>query len=195
MLLHNRLKDYNIILASQSPRRQELMRGADINFRTAEDFNVKEVYPENIEKKDVAEYLSKLKAEAYPYPIGQKDVVITADTTVLIGEQILGKPASEKDAIEMIKSLSEKTHKVITGVTVKTYTNCESFNTSTKVKFASLTDEEVEYYVKKYKPYDKAGSYGIQEWIGYVAIEHIEGSFYNVMGLPIHKLYKYLNTL
>lgn len=195
MLLHNRLKDYNIILASQSPRRQELMRGADINFRTAEDFNVKEVYPENIEKKDVAEYLSKLKAEAYPYPIGQKDVVITADTTVLIGEQILGKPASEKDAIEMIKSLSEKTHKVITGVTVKTYTNCESFSTSTKVKFASLTDEEVEYYVKKYKPYDKAGSYGIQEWIGYVAIEHIEGSFYNVMGLPIHKLYKYLNTL
>ncbi|MFI3268185.1 MAG: Maf family nucleotide pyrophosphatase [Rikenellaceae bacterium] len=192
MLLHNKLKDYNIILASRSPRRSELLKGLDINFSVADNFEVDELYPESLDKTQVALYLSKLKADGYPFEIGENDVVITADTVVLNNKNILGKPKDKNGAIEMLKSLSGKTHSVITGVTIKTKFKTESFDASTKVTFADLNDQEIDYYIEKYKPYDKAGSYGIQEWIGYVAIEHIEGSFYNVMGLPIHSLYNYL---
>ncbi|MFI3263037.1 MAG: Maf family nucleotide pyrophosphatase [Rikenellaceae bacterium] len=195
MLLHNKLKDYNIILASRSPRRSELLKGLDLNFTIADNFEVDEVYPDSLDKKDVALYLSKLKADGYPFEIHDKDIIITADTVVLADDTILGKPKSKENAIQMIKSLCGKSHDVITGVTIRTKTKTESFDVTTKVTFAMLSDEEIEYYIETYKPYDKAGSYGIQEWIGYAAIEHIEGSYYNVMGLPIRVMYGMLIKL
>lgn len=196
MILHQILKDYNIILASQSPRRRELLEGTNIDFVVADKFECEEIYDETIDKKDVAEYLSKLKAETYPTLLTPKDILITADTIVLIDDNtIFGKPSSKQEAIDMIETLSGKTHLVITGVTLKTVNIQKSFSVSTKVIFSKLSHEEIEYYVDKYSPYDKAGSYGIQEWIGYIGVEAIEGSFYNVMGLPINCLYKHLKNI
>lgn len=194
MLLFNILEDYNVILASQSPRRSELLRGLDINFKVADNFEIEEIYPSDIDKTEVALYLSRLKAGGYPYAVKEKDIIICADTTVLIGDKILGKPKSKEEAQNMLSELCGKSHEVITGVTVRTYDKTDSFKVSTKVVFDNLSPQEIEYYVEKYSPYDKAGSYGIQEWIGYVAIKKIEGSFYNVMGLPIHTLYEYLKN-
>lgn len=188
MLLHERLKPYRLILASQSPRRRELLAGSGLEFQLAERFKCDESYPA-MPLTDVAEYLSRKKSDAYPVELAEADVLLTADTVVIACGEILGKPHSRDEAIAMLQTLSGATHEVATGVTLRTSTKSHSFTSVSKVHFRPLSREEIEYYVDNYHPMDKAGSYGIQEWIGYVGIEHIDGSFYNVMGLPIQRLY------
>lgn len=195
MLLQDRLKDYRLILASASPRRRELLAACDLEFTLAEKFECEECYPADLEADKVAEYLSQLKSNAYPHALGEKDILLTADTVVILGDKILGKPHSEEEAVEMISSLSGATHKVVTGVTLRTAKQTISFSAESLVSFRTLEAEEVRYYVEKYRPLDKAGAYGIQEWIGYIGIEGIEGSFYNVMGLPVQRLYATLKEL
>ena len=195
MLLQDRLKDYRLILASASPRRRELLAACDLEFTLAEKFECEECYPADLAADKVAEYLSQLKSNAYPHALGEKDILLTADTVVILGDKILGKPHSEEEAVEMISSLSGVTHKVVTGVTLRTAKQTISFSAESLVSFRTLDAEEVRYYVEKYRPLDKAGAYGIQEWIGYIGIEGIEGSFYNVMGLPVQRLYTTLKEL
>ena len=194
MLLHDKLKTWHLILASQSPRRRQLLAEAGLDYALAPKFDCDEVYPAELPAEQVAEYLSRLKSEAYPDALGANDILLTADTVVVAGGRILGKPASEQEAVEMIRSLSDKEHEVITGVTLRSAERVRSFSSHSKVRFRALTDEEIEYYVKTYAPMDKAGAYGIQEWIGYVGIEGIEGSFFNVMGLPVQRLYCELDS-
>jgi septum formation protein len=188
MLLHDKLKSFNIILASASPRRRELLRATGIEYRLAEKFDCEESYPATLPAIDVAPYLATLKSHAYPTPLGYNDLLITADTIVVLGNKVLGKPHSAEEACAMLRELSGKEHSVVTGVTLRMRDAERTFAAVSKVRFATLSDEQIEYYVSNYKPMDKAGSYGIQEWIGYVGIEGIEGSFYNVMGLPVQRL-------
>ena len=195
MLLQDRLKDYRLILASASPRRRELLAACDLDFVLADKFECEECYPAELEADKVAEYLSQLKSNAYPHALEEKDILLTADTVVILGDKILGKPHSEEEAVEMISSLSGATHKVVTGVTLRTAKQTISFSAESLVSLRTLEAEEVRYYVEKYRPLDKAGAYGIQEWIGYIGIEGIEGSFYNVMGLPVQRLYSALKEL
>ena len=195
MLLKDKLEGYRLILASASPRRRELLAACDLDFVLADKFECEECYPADLSADNVAEYLSQLKSNAYPYPLGEKDILLTADTVVILGDKILGKPHSESEAVEMITSLSGATHKVVTGVTLRTPLRTISFSAESLVSFRALEAEEIRYYVEKYRPLDKAGAYGIQEWIGYTAIERIEGSFYNVMGLPVQRLYTTLKEL
>ena len=195
MLLQDRLKNYRLILASASPRRRELLAGCDLDFTLADKFECEECYPADLAADKVAEYLSQLKSNAYPHALGEKEILLTADTVVILGDKILGKPHSEAEAVEMISSLSGATHKVVTGVTLRTAEQTISFSAESLVSFRALEAEEIAYYVEKYRPMDKAGAYGIQEWIGYTAIERIEGSFYNVMGLPVQRLYSALKEL
>ena len=195
MLLQDRLKNYRLILASASPRRRELLAACDLDFVLADKFECDECYPADLSADKVAEYLSQLKSNAYPHPLSKKDILLTADTVVILGDKILGKPHSEKEAFEMISSLSGATHKVVTGVTLRTSERTISFSAESLVSFRTLDDEEVAYYVKKYSPMDKAGAYGIQEWFGYIGIEGIKGSFYNVMGLPTQRLYQALKEI
>ena len=189
MLLHDKLKPYRLILASQSPRRRQLLADAGIEFELAPRFECEESFSEDMPAAEVAEYLSKLKSEAYPEQLGANDILLTADTVVIACSQILGKPADREEAVAMITMLSGCEHEVVTGVTLRTAERMKSFSVVSKVYFRELSLEEIEYYVDTYRPYDKAGSYGIQEWIGYVGIEGIVGSFYNVMGLPVQRLY------
>ena len=193
MLLHDKLKPYRLILASQSPRRRQLLADAGIEFVLAPRFECEESFPDTMPAAEVAEYLSSLKSEAYPEPLGTNDILLTADTVVIACNRILGKPADRAEAIEMITMLSGRDHEVVTGVTLRSAECVKSFSVVSKVQFRALAQEEIEYYVDTYRPYDKAGSYGIQEWIGYVGIEGIEGSFYNMMGLPVQRLYSELN--
>ena len=193
MLLHDKLKPYRLILASQSPRRRQLLADAGLEFVLAPRFECEESFPDTMPAAEVAEYLSSLKSEAYPEPLGANDILLTADTVVIACNRILGKPADRAEAIEMITMLSGRDHEVVTGVTLRTAERVKSFSVVSKVRFRALFQEEIEYYVDTYRPFDKAGSYGIQEWIGYVGIEGIEGSFYNVMGLPVQRLYSELN--
>lgn len=195
MLLQDTLKNYRLILASASPRRRELLASCDLNFTLADKFECEECYPADLAIERVAEYLSQLKSNAYPHALGEKDILLTADTVVILGDRILGKPHSEAEAVEMIASLSGATHKVITGVTLRTADQTFTFSAESLVTFRTIDEEEIRYYVEKYRPLDKAGAYGIQEWIGYTAIERIEGSFYNVMGLPVQRLYTALKEL
>ncbi|MBP3550406.1 MAG: septum formation protein Maf [Alistipes sp.] len=188
MLLQDRLKNYRLILASASPRRRELLAACDINFVLAEKFECEECYPADLEADKVAEYLSQLKSNAYPHALEEGDILLTADTVVIAGGEILGKPKDNADAERMLKILSGATHKVITGVTLRTPSRTISFSAESFVTFRTLENEEIEYYIEKYRPLDKAGAYGIQEWIGYTAIEGLQGSFYNVMGLPVQKV-------
>ena len=192
MLLHEKLQNYRLILASRSPRRRELLAGCDLHFDIAEGYEVEEVYPETLAAEKVPEFLSGLKADGYPYPLADGDILITADTVVISRGRILGKPHSREEAMEMIRELSGRTHLVVTGVSLRDNRRSVSFSAESKVSFRELSDEEIAYYVDTYKPFDKAGAYGIQEWIGRTAIESIEGSFYNVMGLPVAALYKHL---
>ncbi len=194
MLLHKALEEggYSLILASQSPRRRDLIRDCGLDFRTAR-YEVDEIYPSTLAAEDVAEYLSVLKCDGYPEELGAREILITADTVVLLGDSVLGKPQGADGAREMLRTLSGREHRVVTGVTLRGLGRKRSFSVVTKVQFAALSEEQIEYYVESYKPMDKAGSYGIQEWIGYVGIESIEGSFYNVMGLPIQRLYSELS--
>jgi len=190
-MLENLLK-YKIILASNSPRRQELLAGLDICFEVKTIPDIDESYPENLKKEEIPIFIAKQKAEAYRKFLECNTLLITADTIVWLDGKIYGKPENEQEAKEMVKILSGQTHEVITGVCLTTLNKQIAFYVLSKVKFAGLQEEEVDYYVKKYKPFDKAGAYGVQEWIGYIGVEKIEGCFYNVMGLPVMALYKYL---
>lgn len=189
MILHERLKQFRLILGSQSPRRQQLLADAGIEYELAPRFECDELFPEDMPAADVAEYLSRLKSEAYPEVLQERDILLTADTVVVAEGKILGKPADRDEAIEMLQMLSDNEHEVITGVSLRSASTMQSFSAHSKVRFRKLSDEEIIYYIDTYKPMDKAGSYGIQEWIGYVGIEGIEGSFFNVMGLPIQRVW------
>lgn len=183
------LLPYKIILASQSPRRQELLAGLDIPFTVKVIPGIEEVYPETLQGPDVALFLAKQKAAAYSSMLDENTLVITADTIVWCDGIVLGKPVDEEDARQMIARLSGRSHTVYTGVSLQSKSKQVAFSVSTEVTFALLSESEIAYYVEKYRPMDKAGSYGVQEWIGYVAVENINGSFYNVMGLPVQRLY------
>ena len=185
MLLHKQLENYNLILASASPRRRELLAQCGLKFELAEKF----------ECDEVAQYLSALKSSAYPKALNTNDILLTADTVVIADNKILGKPTNRDNAFAMLRMLSGRKHTVITGVTLRTKDRVHSFSVASTVCFRHITDEEIAYYIDTYKPFDKAGAYGIQEWIGYVAIEGIEGSFFNVMGLPVQRLYVELGNL
>lgn len=186
------LSNYNILLGSNSPRRKELLAGLNLKFEVKKIPDVEETYPEFLWKEEIPVYLSKLKADAYLSYMEKNTLLITADTIVWLDGKVYGKPVSEEDAFNMLRQLSGKTHEVITGVCLTTVQKQKTFHAISKVKFALLDDDEINYYLDNYRPMDKAGSYGVQEWIGYVGVESLEGSFYNVMGLPVRLLYKYL---
>lgn len=183
---------YQITLASKSPRRQELLGMLDVPFKIRVKDGIDESYPSGLPAIEVAEFLSRLKGKAYSEDIRGNDMVITADTIVILDGKIYGKPKNEEDAVNMLMELQGRTHTVASGVCVTTKEKTVSFTTTTEVTFAPLTREEASWYVEKYKPLDKAGAYGIQEWIGCAAVARIDGSFYNVMGLPVHQLYNVL---
>lgn len=189
MLLHDKLSSKRLILASASPRRRQLLADCDIPFVVAEPFECDEEYPSQMPSHEVAEYLSGLKSDAYPHALDADEILLTADTVVIVDGRILGKPSSADDAATMLQMLSGRVHSVVTGVTIRSAKQRRSFSVSSSVRFRTLTADEIDYYITRYRPFDKAGSYGIQEWIGYVAIEGIEGSFFNVMGLPVQRLY------
>ena len=189
MLLTDRLKDYRILLASKSPRRRELLKGCGLEFEIAEGGDAEESFPADMPLGEVAEYLSKVKSEAYADTLTEGDILITADTVVIAAGEILGKPKDREDAVRMLHLLSGSSHEVVTGVTLRTTSRERSFSCRSVVRFREMSDGEIEYYIDTCHPYDKAGAYGIQEWIGYVAISGIEGSFYNVMGLPVQMLW------
>lgn len=192
-MLKEKLQDYNIILASGSPRRQQFFKDLDIDF-TIQLKEVEEIYPENLKGSAITDFLADLKSKAFTN-LSEKDILITSDTIVWLDDKALGKPKNEADAFEMLRTLSGKKHQVITSISIKNIHFQKIVNDVTKVSFKELTDEEINYYIKNYKPFDKAGAYGIQEWIGFIAIDSIEGSYFNVVGLPVHKLYKELMDL
>jgi septum formation protein len=187
-----KLKKYNIILATRSPRRHMLMKGLDLNFEVKVK-NTKENFPPEMPVDEVPVFLSKQKAAAFDLEkLQNNDLIITADTIVVLGGLIIGKPTNKQHAIEILQLLSGKQHTVYTGITITSKSRQHSFVSESKVTFKTLDQDAIEFYVEEYNPMDKAGAYGIQEWIGYVGIESIEGSFYNVMGLPTQKLYEEL---
>jgi septum formation protein len=186
------LQDYRIFLASRSPRRYSLLTQAGIPIEVWLKEEIAENYPPDLTPLEIAVYLSRLKAQVYVNELISKDVLITADTLVVLGSRILGKPVDRADAIGMLTDLSGRPHEVITGVSLTSSSDELSFTATTTVWFEDLRPSEIEEYVDEFSPFDKAGSYGIQEWIGYMGIHRIEGSYFNVMGLPIHKLYKAL---
>lgn len=184
------LSQYKIILASNSPRRKELLSGLDLEYEIAVLPDIDESYPDDIKGEKIAQYVAEQKAKAYS--ISADTLLITADTLVLLGDQVLGKPKNAESAKNMLRMLSGNTHIVATGVCIKTKDKTHSFVVTSEVRFTELDDKEINYYVENYKPFDKAGAYGVQEWIGYIAVEHISGSFYNIMGLPVQRLYQEL---
>ncbi len=186
------LKKYNIILASNSPRRKELLARLGLKFKVRSLFGLDESYPDELRGEEISRFVSQKKAEAYRHTMDANDLIITADTMVYCDDTVLGKPVNVTKCAEMLRLLSGKTHEVITGVTIMTLRRTETFTATTKVTFTQLTDEDIDYYIKNYLPLDKAGGYGIQEWIGMIAVENINGSFFNVMGLPVQRLYSAL---
>ncbi|HEX2395742.1 MAG TPA: Maf family nucleotide pyrophosphatase [Bacteroidales bacterium] len=184
-----KLNNFDIILASKSPRRQLLLEGTGIKFRTVNHEDMDEVYPSVLKREEIPVYLARAKALHYQSLMTHNSVLITADTIVWLENEVIGKPADSDDAVRMLMKLSGNMHEVFTGVCIKTLTNETLFHAATKVYFRRLSLDEIRFYVNTCKPFDKAGSYGVQEWIGYVAVERIEGSFYNVMGLPVKQLY------
>ncbi len=188
------LNGYKVSLASASPRRRELMQLLCIPFEVADPIDIDEIYPAGLDARSVPEYLSRLKAEAYRKVMGVSDLFITADTVVIVDDQVIGKPCDENDACRMLEKLSGRKHTVVTGVTLCTLGKMASFSVCTDVDFAPLSDDEIRFYVDRFRPLDKAGAYGIQEWIGAVGISGVEGSFYNVMGLPVHRLWTALRA-
>jgi septum formation protein len=192
--MQNSFKNIDIILASRSSRRQALLRQLDISFRMS-PLDVDERYPAGLSPLKIAEYVSNLKAKAFPQEkIKNNTLVLTADTIVTVDNTILQKPKDEADAKKMLQMLSGRSHLVITGVSVRTKNAMKSFSSTTKVFFKHLEMSEIEYYIEEYQPFDKAGAYGIQEWIGKIGVEKIEGCFYNVMGLPMLQLYEELSN-
>lgn len=182
----------NIVLASNSPRRRELLAGLGIEFEVRVLPDIDENYPADLPVMQIAEYIAHEKASAYLLTMKDNDLVITADTVVIIGNEVLGKPKDEEDAKRMLRLISGKTHQVVTGVCLTTTKLQRHFSVSTDVTFKNLPENEINYYITKYKPFDKAGAYGIQEWIGYVGVTSLNGSYFNVMGLPVQKLWEEL---
>ncbi len=193
-MLSKKTSNYNIILASNSPRRQELIKDLNIPF-TIKTKDIDEVYPNHLKEHEITDFLADLKSEPFKRDLSEKDLLITSDTIVWSNSKALGKPKDYADAFKMLTELSNNTHKVITSICITSKKYKKIINDTTTVTFKHLTDEEIAYYINTYKPFDKAGAYGIQEWIGKIAITKIEGSYFNVMGFPVHKLYKELLNL
>lgn len=181
-------KRLKIILASASPRRKELLAGLDLDFEVKVVKGVSESYPKTLRAEEVPQYISREKAAAYQ--VADDELLLTADTVVIVDNTILGKPHDADDARRMLRLISGRTHQVVTGVTLTTAKAQKTFGVSTDVTFRQLTDDEIDYYIAHYRPFDKAGTYGIQEWIGYVGVTSIHGSYYNVMGLPVQRIYQ-----
>jgi septum formation protein len=192
-MLKQKLKPYNVILASGSPRRQQYFRDLDIDF-SIQLKEIEEIYPNELKGAEITDFLADLKSKAFT-DLQEKDILITSDTIVWLENKALGKPKDTKEAFTMLRALSGKKHQVITSISIKSLSFQKIINDTTTVTFKELTDEEIQYYINTYKPFDKAGGYGIQEWIGFIGIENIEGSYFNVVGLPVHKLYQELMDL
>ena len=192
-MLKQKLTNYNVILASGSPRRQQFFKDLEIDF-SIQLKEIEEIYPENLKGVAITDYLSNLKSDAFS-ALNYKDLLITSDTIVWLEGKALGKPKDAKDAFTMLRAMSGKKHEVITSVCLKSTSFQKIINDITIVTFKELSDDEIHYYINNYKPFDKAGAYGIQEWIGFIGIDKIEGSYFNVVGLPVHKLYKTLMNL
>lgn len=186
--------NFRLILASASPRRRQLLLGLDLPVEVTST-DVDETPPTGMPIDQVAEHLALKKANAYRGPLAGDQVLITADTTVIVDDHLLNKPADTAEAVGMLTMLAGRTHRVVTGVCLRTSDQVVSFSDIAEVTFSALTPEEIAYYVDRHKPFDKAGAYGVQDWIGYAAVERIEGSFYTVMGLPLHRVYRTLNEL
>ncbi len=191
----NNLKKYHIILASNSPRRRELLSGLGIDYEVKILPGIDESYPENLTGEEIPMYIAREKADAYRPSIKPDELIITADTIVCLEGQVLGKPKDEADACRMLRLLSGRTHQVITGVCITTAEMQRTFAATTDVTFDTLSEEEIIHYVNNYRPMDKAGAYGVQEWIGFIGVTRLEGSYFNVMGLPIQRLYKELKRI
>jgi septum formation protein len=193
-MLNERLKNYTIILASGSPRRQQFFTDLGLDFEIRLK-NIEEVFPETLIAEEITTYLAEFKANAFEGELNEKDILVTSDTIVWHNKKALGKPKDYADAFQILKSLSNETHDVITSVCFKTTEKTITFHETTKVTFNPLSDEAIDYYIENFKPYDKAGAYGIQEWIGFIGVKKIEGSYANVMGLPVDKVFAYFNSL
>lgn len=191
MALEN-LKKYHIVLASNSPRRRELLSGLGIDYEVRILPGIDESYPDNLRVEEIPVYIAREKADAYRRSINRNDLIITADTIVSLEGQVLGKPKDTEDACRMLRMLSGRVHQVITGVCITTAEVQHSFSSVTDVTFDNLNEEEISYYVNNYRPLDKAGAYGVQEWIGFIGVTRLEGSYFNVMGLPVQRLYQEL---
>lgn len=193
-MLSTKLSKYNIILASKSPRRHELIKSLDISF-SIKTKEVEEIYPENLKHSEITDYLAELKATPFTTELNENDLLITSDTIVWLNNKALGKPKDYHEAFNMLKELSNATHEVITSISLTSKNFQQTFNDVTTATFKKLSNEEIDYYINTYKPFDKAGAYGIQEWIGKIGITKMNGSYFNVMGFPVHKLYKELSKL
>lgn len=194
MILEN-LKKYQITLASNSPRRKELLSGLNLDYKVKILPDIDETYPDTLKGEDIPLYIARKKAEAYKSIMSKNELIITADTIVYTNGEVLGKPKDEADARRMLHALSGRSHQVITGVCITTSRFQRSFASVTEVTFDTLTDEEVDFYISTYSPMDKAGAYGIQEWIGFIGVSKLNGSYFNVMGLPVQRLYRELKNI
>ena len=192
-MIIDKLNDFKIVLASRSPRRQQLLLELGLKFDVVIK-EYKEIYPEGLSGEEIARYVAHEKAACFKNDISDNEIVITADTIVWCNNKVLGKPLNHKDAERILNEISGNTHEVITGVSLLSRSKELTFSDSTKVTFEPMTSKEISYYIDKYKPYDKAGAYGIQEWIGIIACSHIDGSYFNVVGLPVQRLYKELQN-
>ena len=193
-MLKNKLRNYSLILASGSPRRQQFFKDLDLDFEIRLK-EIEEIYPPELKAEEITNYLAELKANAFEGELQANEILITSDTIVWHNNKALGKPKDEQDAFTILKSLSNSTHEVITSVCFKTNSETKLLHEITKVTFNELSEDAIRYYIENYKPFDKAGAYGIQEWIGFVGVSKIEGSYANVMGMPTDKVYEYLNNL
>ena len=193
-MLKNKLQNYHLILASGSPRRQQFFKDLDLDFEIRLK-EIEEIYPPELKAEEITNYLAELKANAFEGELKANEILITSDTIVWHNNKALGKPKDKQDAFTILKSLSNATHEVITSVCFKTNNNSKLLHEITKVTFNEISDEAIRYYIENYKPFDKAGAYGIQEWIGFIGVSKIEGSYANVMGMPTDKVYEYLNNL
>lgn len=189
------LKKYKVILASNSPRRKELLAGLGVDYEVRTLPDVDESYPETLQGADIPLYIAKEKADAYVTMMQPGELMITADTIVWLDGKVLGKPQDKEDALQMLRTMSGRTHEVFTGVCITTTDWQRSFTAQTEVRFATLSEEEIAYYVDNFQPMDKAGAYGVQEWIGFIGVENISGSYYNIMGLPVQRIYNELKRL
>jgi septum formation protein len=193
-MLKDKLKQYKLILASGSPRRQQFFKDLELDFEIRLK-EVEEIYPPELKREEITNYLAQLKASPFEGRLQENEILVTSDTIVWHNNKALGKPTDKQDAFEILKSLSNTTHEVITSVCFTTNSKTDLLHEITKVTFNELSDEAIHYYIDNYKPFDKAGAYGIQEWIGFIAVSKIEGSYANVMGMPVDKVYEYLSNL